>query len=75
MSKKRFREQMSLCRKKDTHQICHQFGVGDENGPLDGDDVMCRGFYETQPLSQMLRIAERLNYVRFVDQPLVEDKK
>ena len=49
------------------HQICHQFGTGpmpDDENPedMDGEDVCCRGFFETQiPKSQqelMLALAE-----------------
>jgi len=62
VSKKRMAEIIKECRKNDTHFICHKHSVN-------GDDVMCRGFYETQPPSQLLRIAERLNMVIFVKPP------
>lgn len=45
---------ISQCRAKDTHFICHK-----------SDDVVCRGFYDTQT-SQLIRIAQRLRMVEFV---------
>lgn len=59
VSKKRMAEIVRGCRKKDGYFICHKHSA-------EGRDVMCRGYYETQPAPQMLRIAERLNVVRFV---------
>lgn len=66
VSKKRMAEIIKDCRRNDSHFICHKHSIAGNN------DVMCRGFYETQPASQMLRIAERLNVVRFVDLPAGE---
>ena len=57
VSKKRMAEIVKDCRAKDGHFICHKH-----------EDVMCRGYYETQPAPQMLRIAERLGMVMFVSQ-------
>lgn len=55
VDKKRFAEIVRDCRKKDTHFICHKH-----------KDVQCRGWFDTQPKSQLTRIAERLNFLRFV---------
>ena len=55
VSKKRMAEIVKDCRQADNYFICHKH-----------DDVMCRGYYDTQPPPQMLRIAERLRMVEFV---------
>ena len=55
VTKERMAEIIKDCRKADSHFICHKH-----------NDVMCRGYYETQPVPQMLRIAERLRMVEFV---------
>lgn len=69
----RMRQLQREWRAADAHQICHAFGVGetDDDGHeyLEGEDVVCRGFYDTQPPSQMMRIAERINCIEFVEQP------
>lgn len=50
------------CRSNDSYFQCHKHTIV-------GKDVMCRGYYETQPPSQMQRFAERLNLVKFVPLP------
>lgn len=59
--------------RQDTHQICHHFGSGGDDDALEGENVVCRGFYETQFLEkgtgQLLRIAARLNLIEFVEPP------
>lgn len=55
VSKKRMAEVIRDCRRTDNHFSCHK-----------KTDVMYRGYYETQPPSQMTRIAERLGMVKFV---------
>ena len=55
VSKRRMAEIIKDCRKKDSYFICHKY-----------EDVMCRGYYETQPAPQMLRIANRLQMVTFI---------
>ena len=55
------------------HQVCHYFGSeGDEEGEVDGADVWCRGFFETQvdPEVQALMygLAE-VGIVTFVEVP------
>jgi hypothetical protein len=78
----RMRDLAASWRANDTFQICHAFGVGDfdddGNEMLDGEEVVCRGFYDTQPPCQMQRIAERLQaitgtqIIHFVPLPVVE---
>ena len=65
VSSARMAEIIRDCRAKDTHFQCHKHTIN-------GRDVMCRGFYETQPPSQMLRIAERLSMVTFVPVPVLK---
>jgi hypothetical protein len=62
VSKARMADIVSDCRRKDAFFLCHKHSMA-------GRDVMCRGFYETQPPSQMQRIAERLNAIEFVPTP------
>lgn len=55
----RVQDIIEQCRKNDSHFICHK-------GSIAGVDVVCRGFYDTQT-SQVIRVAQRLNAVEFVD--------
>lgn len=55
VSKKRMAEIIKDCRKKDSYFICHKH-----------EEAMCRGYYETQSAPQMLRIANRLQMVTFI---------
>ncbi len=48
------------CRKTDSHFICHK-------ATIKGKETVCRGFYDTQT-SQLIRIAGRLNAIKFVDE-------
>ena len=55
------------CSKKQSHFICH-------NSSHEGGNTCCKKFYDKLGhLSQMVRIAERLGAVEFVEQP--EHKK
>ena len=45
--------------REDRHFTCHK-------ATIEGKDVCCRGFYE-QSTSNMIRISQRLNMVKFVD--------
>ena len=67
VSNSRRKEVLNACRKKDTHFICHKFNIAGNQ------DVCCKGFYETQT-SQMIRIAQRLNAVEFVEVPKLNQK-
>lgn len=59
VSPKRAKEIVSNCSKEQTHFICHKT-----------DDVVCKSFYDKLGyVSQMVRIAQRLNAVEFVEQP------
>lgn len=59
VSKERMAQILEECEQKNTHFICHEASMKDE-------DVCCSGFYETQS-SNLMRIAQRLNMVKFVN--------
>ena len=59
VSKKRMVQILNECRQQDTHFQCHK-------GTIEGKDICCKGFYDTQT-TNLLRIAQRLNAVRFVE--------
>lgn len=56
---KRKEQIIRQCRRDDTHFTCHK-------ATLRGEDVQCRGYFDSQPPSQMTRIAERLGVLKFV---------
>lgn len=72
----RFRELAKEWKNGQSHQICHQFGVGvmddNEDGEfehvLDGEDVWCRGFFDTLPQWQQ-RLFELMGWIEFVPLP------
>lgn len=58
----RAKQIISDCVSKQTHFICHK-------ATMDGKEVVCRTFYDRLGQhSQMVRIAERLGMIRFVEQ-------
>lgn len=63
----RMRDLVDEWRKNDGFQICHAFGIGetddDGNETLIGEEVACRGFFDTQPACQIERIAGRLEAI------------
>lgn len=61
VSAERMREVLSECRRKDSHFICHKATIA-------GLDVCCRGYYDIQPPSQLMRIAGRLRMIEFIDE-------
>lgn len=62
VSKARMAQILRNCRAKDIHFVCHK-------GSMSGnDELCCRGFFDTQT-SNLMRIAQRLNAVRFVPVP------
>jgi hypothetical protein len=65
---------------RDTHQTCTYPGLDgdsdrddDEEPGLDGEDIVCHGFFREvflpTGLGQMLRLAERLGGFEYVDPP------
>lgn len=57
VSKARMVQIVRDCRRQDAYFNCHTH-----------DEVMCRGWHETQPPSQMERIAGRLGMIEYVPQ-------
>lgn len=63
VSTKRRKDIIQTCAKEQTYFIRHQSSMG-------GDDICCNTFYERMGhMSQLVRIAQRLDVVEFVDQP------
>jgi len=63
VSSKRRKEIVRTCIEEQSHFICHKASIR-------GEDVCCKTFYEKLGhTSQMVRIAERLNVVSFIEQP------
>jgi hypothetical protein len=61
VTNKRRAEILRDCKRRDCHFICHK-------ASMNGEDVCCRGFYETQT-SNLIRIMGRLNGIEFVPLP------
>lgn len=62
VSPARIRGILKECRQQQTHFICHK-------ASMKGEETVCAEWYRTQgPLSQMVRIAQRLGVVEFVEQ-------
>lgn len=66
VSKERMKEIISDCLQNQRHFICHTATMNEEK-------VVCKTFYDKLGhKSQMVRIAERLNAIEFVEQPTGE---
>lgn len=62
VSSKRAKEIIKGCAEKQTHFICHKASMNNE-------EIVCKKYFDTLGhQSQMIRIAERLNMVEYVDQ-------
>ena len=59
VSAARVREILKDCKQQDTHFVCHKASIA-------GREVCCRTFYDTKT-SNLIRIMQRLNGIRFVD--------
>jgi hypothetical protein len=67
VSSQRAKQIIQDCVQKQTHFVCHKASMNDE-------EIICNTFFEKFGYySQMVRIAERLGMLEFVDQP--ESKK
>lgn len=63
VSAKRRKEIIQTCATEQSHFICHK-------ASMEGKDICCHTFYERLGhVSQMVRISQRLNMVKFIDQP------
>lgn len=59
---KRVKEILQGCARDQNHFICHK-------ASMDGKEIVCKSFYDKfGHVSQMVRIAERMNMVEFVAQ-------
>ena len=66
VSAKRRKEIIQTCFQEQTHFICHK-------ASMRGEDVCCKNFYDKLGhTSKMVRIAQRLNDVQFLEQPKSE---
>lgn len=62
VSPARVKDIINDCKKKQTHFICHK-------ATMKGEEIVCKKYYEIfGHTSQLIRIAERLNVVEFVEQ-------
>jgi len=62
VSSKRAKEIIKNCAEKQTHFICHK-------ATMNGDEVVCKKFFDKMGYkSQMVRIAERLNAIEYIEQ-------
>ena len=63
VSPKRAKDIIKGCVTKQTYFICHKATMNE------GKEIVCRKFYDTLGYkSQMIRIAERLNMIEFIEQ-------
>ncbi len=62
VSLERAKEIIETCKKEQNYFICHK-------ASMENKEIVCRKFYdELGQYSQMVRIAERLNLIEFVEQ-------
>lgn len=62
VSQKRAKEIIQDCSKKQTHFICHKASIEEK-------EIICKKFYDSFGYkSQMVRIAQRLNFIEFIEQ-------
>lgn len=63
VSAKRAKEIITGCTKNQTHFICHK-------ATQENKEIVCKTFFDKfGHVSQMVRIAGRLNLIQFIDQP------
>ena len=66
VSPERAQEIITNCARKQTHFVCHKSSTEEE----EGEGICCKKFYDDiGQTSQMIRIAERLDSIEFVEQP------
>lgn len=66
VSNKRRKEIIQSCVQDQIHFICHKASMNNE-------DVCCKSFFDKLGhQSQMIRIAERMNMIEYVEQPCKE---
>lgn len=63
VSPKRRKQIIQSCVKEQTHFFCHK-------STMEGREIVCKNFYDKLGHhSQLIRIAERLKAIQFVEQP------
>lgn len=66
VSPARRKEIVQECVKKQNHFFCHK-------STIENKEIVCKTFFDTLGHhSQMIRIAGRLNMIKFVEQPVAE---
>ena len=66
VSQARRKEIVKGCIEDQSYFICHKASI-------EGKDIVCKTFFDTLGhYSQMIRISERLNMIKFVEQPEAE---
>lgn len=66
VSPTRRKEIITDCAKNQTHFLCHK-------STIEGTEVVCKTFFDKLGYrSQMVRIAQRLNMIEYVEQPSCE---
>ena len=62
VSPKRAKDLLQETKEKQSYFVCHK-------ASMNGDEIVCKSFYDKLGYqSQMIRIAERINAVQFVEQ-------
>lgn len=64
VSNKRRKQVLDECRSQDAHFVCHKFTIANQ-------EACCKGFYDSFG-TNLIRIAQRLDVVEFVDFPEVD---
>ena len=68
----RLRDMVEDCRRHDKHIPCHEFLTLEHGqwvwGPQ-AQGAVCRGYWEVVPHSWLLRFAERLRMIEYIDPP------
>ena len=67
VSNARRKDILKDCQRSDTHFACHK-------GTLANEEICCRGFFETKS-TNLIRIAERLGVIVFVNPDTMEQKE
>ena len=68
VSNERKKDILKSCASDDSHFVCHETTVYDNDGDAvnDSNNAVCAEFYKRQS-SQMIRISQRLGMVKMVD--------
>lgn len=65
---------VTQCVRRDTYVVCHETMERDDRSYASFESPVCRGFYDKFPgVGQLIRIAQRLGLIEFVDPPVHEE--